>query len=104
MAGRDDGSGRGGLPEGESLAEVLASGRATALELGERVGSRGLGKALRALLDDGLIRIPSEELRAARPPTAKSFAARGSADDLRLAVKHIVRQDVADAHRIAQLL
>lgn len=71
--------------EGDVLSVVLASGRATALELAERVGSRGLGKALRALLDAGLIRIPAEELRAARPPTAKSFAARGSADDPRLA-------------------
>ncbi len=70
---------------GDVLSVVLASGRATALELAERVGSRGLGKALRTLLDAGLVRIPSEELRAARPPTAKSFAARGSADDLRLA-------------------
>ncbi len=73
-----------GLPS-EVLAELLASGRATALDLAERVGSRGLGKALRALLDAGLARIPAEAIRAARPPTAKSWIARGTADDPRLA-------------------
>jgi len=73
-----------GLPS-DLLAELLASGRATALELAERVGSRGLGKALRTLLDAGLARIPTEAIRAARPPMAKSWVARGTADDPRLA-------------------
>lgn len=70
---------------GDLLGELLATGRATALELAERFGTRGLGKALRTLLDDGLARIPAEEIRAARPPTSRAWVARGSADDPRLA-------------------
>ena len=79
-----------GARPGDSLAaavleEIVSSGRATALEIGERLGSRGVGKALRALLDEGLVRIPSEELRASRPPTTRSWVARGAANDPRLA-------------------
>ena len=40
----------------------------------------GIGKALRSLLDEGLVRVPSEEMRAARPPLTKSWVARGTAD------------------------
>jgi primosomal protein N' (replication factor Y) len=76
------------LPEGraaEVLSALVGAGRATPLELAERLGSRGLGKALRTLLDGGFARIPSEDMRAARPPLTKSWVARGTADDLRLA-------------------
>lgn len=76
------------LPPGlaaEALSAILSAGRATALELGERLGSRGIGKALRSLLDEGLVRVPSEEMRAARPPLTKSWVARGTAADPHLA-------------------
>ncbi len=72
-------------PAAEVLSAVLAAGRATALDLVGPVGSRGLGKALRTLLDEGLVRIPSEEMRAARPPVTKSWVARGAPDDPSLA-------------------
>lgn len=78
------------------LSALLESGRATALELADRLGSRGLGKALRALLDEGLVRVPSEEMRAARPPLTKSWIARGAADDPRLVRRP--RQRSALAH------
>lgn len=90
------------LPEGpvaEVLSAILAAGRATALELADRVGSRGLGKALRSLLDAGLVRVPSEEMRAARPPLTKSWVARGAADDPRLARRP--KQRAALAHLAA---
>ncbi len=67
------------------LSELLSSGRATALDLVGRLGSRGLSRALRKLLDEGLVRIPSEEIRASRPPRTRSWVARGSPDDPRLA-------------------
>lgn len=70
---------------GEVLAALLEEGRATTLELAARLGSRGLGKALRALLDEGLVRVPSEEMRASRPPLTKSWISRGVSDDPRLA-------------------
>lgn len=80
---------------GAVLDAIVASGRATTADLGGRLGTRGLGKALRALLDAGLVRIPSEEIRAARPPTTKSWVARGSADDPRLARRHGQRHALA---------
>ena len=70
---------------GEVLATLLEEGPATALELAASLGSRGLGRAVRTLLDEGLVRVPSEELRAARPPLTKSWVARGASDDPRLA-------------------
>jgi len=85
--------------EAEVLSALLSSGRATTLELSERVGSRGLGKALRALLDAGLVRLPAEEMRAARPPLSKSWVARGASDDPRLARRP--KQRKALAHLVA---
>ena len=81
--------------EGEVLAELLACGRATPLELASKLGSRGLGKALRSLLDAGLVKIPSEEMRAARPPLARSWVARGAVDDPRLARRPKQRKALA---------
>ncbi len=71
-------------PAAEALSAILSSGRATALELAGAIGNRGLGKALRFLLDEGFVRIPSEEMRAARPPMTRSWVARSSADDPRI--------------------
>jgi primosomal protein N' (replication factor Y) (superfamily II helicase) len=81
--------------EGEVLSALLESGRATSLELAASLGSRGLGKALRSLLDAGLARLPAEEMRAARPPVSRSWVARGSADDPRLARKPKQRKTLA---------
>ena len=70
----------------EVLAALLEAGRATPLELADSgSGAAASAKALRALLDEGFVRIPSEEMRAARPPLTKSWVARGAADDPRLA-------------------
>ncbi len=79
----------------EVLSVLLETGRATQLELCERLGSRGLAKALRALLDEGLVRIPSEEMKGARPPLTKSWVARGAAGDPRLARKPKQRNALA---------
>ena len=83
----------------EVLSALLEMGRATPLELGARLGSHGLGKALRALLDGGLARIPSEGMRAARPPVSRGWIARGTADDPRLARRP--KQKAALAHLAA---
>ncbi len=83
----------------EVLDAIVESGRATQLELSEKLGSRGLARALRALLDEGFVRIPSEEMRAARPPVTKSWVARGAAGDPRLARRP--KQKNALAHLVA---
>ncbi len=83
----------------EVLAVLVEAGRATQLELSARLGSRGLARALRALLDEGLVRIPSEEMKAARPPLTKSWVARGVAGDPRLARKP--KQRNALSHLVA---
>lgn len=85
--------------EGEVLSALLAAGRATSLELAGRLGSRGLGKALRSLLDAGFVRLPAEEVRAARPPVSRSWVARGSSDDPRLSRRP--KQRKALAHLVA---
>lgn len=86
-------------PAAEVLSAILSSGRATTLELAGRLGNRGLGKALRWLLDEGLVRIPAEEMRAARPPLTKSWVARGAPDDPRLSRRP--KQRLALAHLAA---
>jgi primosomal protein N' (replication factor Y) (superfamily II helicase) len=86
-------------PAAEVLSAILSARRATTLELAGRLGNRGLGKTLRWLLDEGLVRIPAEEMRAARPPLTKSWVARGSSDDPRLARRP--KQRLALAHLAA---
>lgn len=79
----------------EVLAAIVEAGRATQLELSERLGNRGLAKALRVLLDGGFVRVPAEEMRAARPPLTKSWVARGTAGDPRLVRKPKQRNALA---------
>ena len=83
----------------EVLDAIVEAGRATQQDLSELLGSRGLARALRALLDEGLVRVPSEEMRAARPPLTRSWLARGVASDSRLARRP--KQRNALAHLVA---
>jgi primosomal protein N' (replication factor Y) len=75
------GSGRRNARQEEILAEVLARGRARVSELAASLGSHGLGPALRALVADGLLRIPSESARAATAPSDKAWVARPAPRD-----------------------
>ncbi|HKC24731.1 MAG TPA: hypothetical protein VKF32_08300, partial [Thermoanaerobaculia bacterium] len=75
------GAGRRDARQEEILTEVLARGRARVSELAGAIGARGLGPALRALVADGLLRIPAESARAATAPSDKAWVARPAPPD-----------------------
>ena len=61
---------------GEILTVILEKGEARLSDLVERVGRKGLPSALKELVSGGLVRIRSENLRAAAAPSDRAFIAR----------------------------
>jgi primosomal protein N' (replication factor Y) len=66
---------------GEILSTLLEAGEARLAELAARAGRKGLASALKQLLADGLVRIRSENLRAAAAPSDRAWVARPAPAD-----------------------
>ncbi|HVO49442.1 MAG TPA: hypothetical protein VMV60_00420, partial [Thermoanaerobaculia bacterium] len=69
-----------GVP-GAVLAVLLERGEARLPDLVETVGRTGLASALKELVAEGLVRIRSENLRAAAAPSTRAWSARPAPED-----------------------